>query len=387
MSADFWIQHQYSIAVFCSVILALALSNLLVLRRLGTYAAPARWPRVSVLVPARNEEANIAACVGSLLAQDYPDFEVLVLDDHSTDATARLLAGMAAAGHLHTLQGRELPAGWLGKAWACQQLAEAATGEILLFTDADTRHHPQTLRQAVAALEAERADLLTLFVQEEVCSWAERLVVPILPWSMMSFFPLVLAYLFPRASLSATNGQFMLFRRTAYEAIGGHASVRREVVDDMALGRRVRQSGLRWRIADGVAYVRCRMYGDWREVFQGLGKNLFGVFGYRVLPFLFVWLWLGMVFVEPPVVAALAALGALRPPFSVAPALVASAIALTLWFLCCWHFRLPAYLCLMYPVIVLASVVVACWSLLVVVSGRATWKGRRVATHAVRWVW
>ncbi|HSM61679.1 MAG TPA: glycosyltransferase family A protein, partial [Longimicrobiales bacterium] len=124
---------------------------------------PSRFPRVSVVVPARNEAANIGACVGSLLEQEYPDFEVIVLDDRSDDGTGDLVRAMGPGGarSLRVLDGEELPAGWTGKPWACWQGARAATGDLILFTDADTVHAPDLLPRAVAAMEEDDADLLT----------------------------------------------------------------------------------------------------------------------------------------------------------------------------------------------------------------------------------
>ena len=172
---------------------------------------PDRPPRVSVLVPARNEEANIGDCVRSLLSQDYPDFEVIVLDDGSRDRTGEILAELAARDpRLRVIAGRELPAGWLGKHWACQQLGEAADGELLLFTDADTRHGPRSLWNGAAASLAQGADLLTAFPRQEVVTWSEKLVVPFFPWSLLSFLPLALAYRVRSPAFCAAIGQYML---------------------------------------------------------------------------------------------------------------------------------------------------------------------------------
>ena len=186
----FWLQHQLGIATFLGILLLIALVNLLALRRLGRYPLPPLFPRVSVLLPARNEEAVIGDCVRSLLAQDYPDFEVLVLDDGSTDGTGDVLAALARTdARLRVLTGRPLPEGWLGKHWACQQLADAATGDLLLFTDADTIHHPQALRVGVAALLAERADLMSGFLRQRLHTWGERLTVPAIFWCFFCSCP------------------------------------------------------------------------------------------------------------------------------------------------------------------------------------------------------
>ena len=142
---------------------------------------------------------------------------------------------------------------------------------------------------ASAALEAEGADLLTAIPHEETVTWAERLAVPVIPWSIFTFLPLAVAYRYPFAALSATIGQYMLFRKSAYAAIGGHAAVRSDPVDDMALGRRIKGQGFRWRLADATRDVRCRMYRYAGQVFEGFSKNLFSAFGNRLLPFIAVW--------------------------------------------------------------------------------------------------
>ena len=179
------------------------------------------------LVPARNEEDKIAACIRSLLAQDYPSFEVLVLDDQSSDGT-RLILEQIANSHptLKVLVGKSPQDGLLGKNWACVQLAQQAQGDLLFFTDADTLHHPQTLRASVTALLGAQADLLTGFPRQEVRSWGERLMVPFFSWAILCFIPLELAYRLRLPALSSGVGQMLLFRREAYEAIGGHEQFR-----------------------------------------------------------------------------------------------------------------------------------------------------------------
>jgi chlorobactene glucosyltransferase len=168
--------HQTSIVVFWGIILAVGITNIWFIPKLGFRTEPSRWPKVSILVPARNESENIELCVQSLLAQDYPNFEVLVLDDHSTDDTWQKLEKLAKQNPLlRILRGLPLPERFLGKHWACHQLAQAAEGELLLFTDADTRHAPHALRSAVGLLLAENASFLTAFPHQEVVSWGERL--------------------------------------------------------------------------------------------------------------------------------------------------------------------------------------------------------------------
>ena len=191
----YWQVHPYTVLGFLALSLLIALGNSLFLRRLTrTYSSLEQTPFVSVLVPARNEESNIDKCIRSLLAQEYSTFEVIVLDDHSTDSTRSILDGIQKEQPaLKIISGEPLPEGWLGKHWACQQLAGAARGELLLFTDADTWHEPHALRDSVATLIKEGADLLTMFPHEKVVTWGEKLTVPVLGFAPFSFVPIFLA--------------------------------------------------------------------------------------------------------------------------------------------------------------------------------------------------
>lgn len=382
--SQFWADHQIHLLYFLGVLLVIALSNLRAWRRLGAYrgiatagAHPAR--RVSVLVPLRHELANAEPCLRSLLAQDYPHYELLALDDESNDGTLELLQDLARSdSRLRVLRGLPLPPGWLGKNWACHQLAEAATGELLFFCDADTRHAPEALRLAVAALESEAVDLVSVFPRQQVGSWAERLVVPIMQWSISSFFPLALSYRVRRPHLSVASGQCMLFRREAYRQVGGHAAVRDSPIEDVALTRALTNSGKRWRLLDGERLVHCRMYHHCREVADGYGKNLFPLFGYNAPGFLFIWLYLLSAFWEPVLVLVLSRFGPVHP-FRVAPAAAAVILSLLLWGFTNWRFGFPLYLTLLYPLTVLCSVAVALRSMALTLLGRTSWKGRPLA--------
>lgn len=237
-------------------LLGILLVNLRVLPRVVDYEPQSKrnhLPTVAVLVPARNEEANIEACLSLLLAQDYPHYEVWLYDDASTDNTlqlARQLARESAARGrgvpLHIVEGKdEPPPGWLGKASACHRLYLAArsgsAAAYLLFTDADVRFEPRALRYAVGAAQALDAGLLSIFPAQITVTWAERLAVPVLlHWAVYTFLPLPLAFtLRIGPAFAAANGQFMLFSREAYEAADGHATVRAQVLEDVALARAV----------------------------------------------------------------------------------------------------------------------------------------------------
>jgi chlorobactene glucosyltransferase len=266
-------------------------------------------PFVSVLVPARDEELAIGRCVGTLLAQEYPRFEVLVLDDHSTDRTGEILAELASSDQrLRVFQGEERPPGWSGKCWALHQVSRHARGDWLLFVDADTAHHPRMLASTVAFAEQRGADLLTLAPGQELVSFWERALLP-------AIFGVILAAAGnldevndPANPAAKANGQFLLFRAETYRRLGGHESVRDEIVEDFALARRVKGTGHRLLFVEGKALVSVRMYRSFEEIWRGFSKNTFlearrhpgGLLGGLLLPWLMVLLppalviWLGL---------------------------------------------------------------------------------------------
>lgn len=255
---------------------------------------------VSILIPARDEAAVIGDTVRRMLAQTYPRFELLVLDDHSSDGTAEI-ARAAAGGdaRLRVIAGAALPAGWGGKNWACHQLAQAAQGDWLLFTDADTIWAPDALAAVAAEAERARADLLTVWPTQIAATWPERLVVPLMALVVIGYLPVFMVHYTPWSPFAAANGQCLLFRRTAYDAIGGHAALRGEVLEDVKFARRIKAARLRLRMADGNRLVACRMYTDWPGVRDGYAKNILS--GYGSLPALmlatvfhwlvFLWPW------------------------------------------------------------------------------------------------
>jgi chlorobactene glucosyltransferase len=384
------LQHQIGIVVFLAASLCICVTNWKSLRRLesssGNVEAPSGdWPQVSILVAARDEAHNIEACVHSLLEQDYAKFELLVLDDESSDGSFEILQEISRHNpRLTVLCGAPLPPGWVGKQWACHQLACRATGELLLFTDADTRHHPHTLRRAVRALHDQQADLLSVLPVQEIGSAGELLVVPLLYWSLMAFIPLWAAFRWRASGLSFSIGQFLLFRKTAYEAVGGFERVRHNYADDLAITREVKRQGLTWRLMDGSSLVRCRMYRGLREAFHGISKNLLAAFDFRLLPYLFVWCWIAVAFLEPPVVAVLGLKAGLLRVENVWLAYTGSVLAVFTWLLMAVRFRYPRWLALVYPAVVLTAVSAAGRSLWLSLAGRVTWKERTLPPAKIR---
>jgi chlorobactene glucosyltransferase len=296
----FWFIHIWLWGSIGMVLLLLLqfIANLPVLVRLQPGPIPDKPPLVSVLVPARNEASRIRPCLESLLAQDYPRFECIVLDDQSDDDTATVVQQLGSstdpAAQFRLIAGHPLPPNWIGKPWACHQLSQVARGEFLLFTDADTVHHSGAVSAAINLALRERSDLLTAWTYQVTQTLAERLMIPFLFVAAAACLPHWLLFLAQRhtwlarwlganflRNLGTANGQFICIRRTAYQRIGGHAAVPNHLVEDVALARAVAAAtgeGLRLTSCDGTALVHCRMYHSFADLWEGFTKNLWPLF-------------------------------------------------------------------------------------------------------------
>jgi chlorobactene glucosyltransferase len=264
--------HFYSLATY--------LLNRLTLRvmkpdaRRGSGVAP----RISILIPARDEARAVGGTILAALNQDYPDHEVILVNDRSTDDTRALAEAAAAESsapeRFKLIEGSEPPAGWLGKPWALQLAAQAASGEFLLFMDADVRLHPATLAASERLLTGMPCDALALLPDLLREGFWNEVLEPVL--SYMTLFAAVIPWLNWDGQRRAwiAGGAFLCVRRTAYELAGGHAAVRNQIIDDIGLAMKLKRAGLRCRIADGRAMVKLRMYHGLRESLNGFRKNL-----------------------------------------------------------------------------------------------------------------
>ncbi len=345
--------------------------------------AAADAPMVSVLLPARNEEANVQACVRSLLAQDYPCYEVVALDDDSSDATGALLDRMARDDpRLRVLHHHSpLPAGVNGKSRACQLLAEHARGEWLLFVDADTVHRPDSIRAGVARAQGLGVALLSVIPKQRMASWGERLFVPAgfaLIYNALSQWRVYLERRH-RFLNAAAIGQYVLVRRDAYFACGGHNAIRSAILDDVALGRLFKQHGQRIALIEGD-WVSCRMYRSFREVVEGFSKNAFAIlFSSLPLSLAFLAACVGL-FVWPPV-AALVSILAGQPSW---PAILAVALTVLDAGLVAWRIGQPWWVGLLYPAQFVIGMGILLNSMRWHYTGRTRWKGRPLAGSAPR---
>lgn len=357
----------YFILGFLALRLLVALSNLLTRQWLHP-GQPEGNALVSVLIPARNEERNIRKLLESLGRQKYTGLEILVYDDLSTDTTARLVEECAKKdARIRLFHGEGLPRGWLGKNHACHQLARKAKGEYLLFMDADVTAETKLISQALAHLQKYKLSLLSIFPQQTMLTLGERITVPLMNWILVSLLPLILTRTSSWQSLSAANGQFMLFNAKTYRKHHFHQMVRNQKVEDIIIFRKLKQLGLRGHTILSNGQVKCRMYTSFREALQGFSKNVFEFFGNSILLTIFMALLTTFGFI--PVYLALGiefAMGWLAGAFLLR-ALVAASSRQNIF-----------QTVLLIPFQQLAYFLVIIEALRVRIRGKSNWKGRKV---------
>lgn len=238
---------------------------------------------VSVLIPARNEEKNISVCIECVVKQNYTNIEILVLNDNSTDNTQSIVQGMSANNpRIKLINGKPLQKNILGKNFACAQLAEYAKGDFLLFIDADVTIHPSVIASSINYFSKYKFDLLSVFPTQKISSFGEWLIVPLMNWLLLSFLPLDLVYKSGNKSLTAANGQFMMWKKEAYIKTGGHIAASTELVEDMFLAKSAKQNGFKLMTLLGGDFILCRMYNNFSSAIEGFSKNFYP--GFKLSP-------------------------------------------------------------------------------------------------------
>jgi len=237
--------------------------------------APPHPPLISICIPARNEERNIRACVEAALVQDYPNLEVIVLDDRSTDSTHEILRQLEAlTDKLKIISGSALPTGWAGKPHALFQASAAAHGDWLCFVDADTFLTQEALSSCYSKALETKADMFTIMTHQILGSFWEKVVMPLIMTALsVGFSPRKVND--PDRKDAIANGQFILIKRTVYDAIGGHEHVKDQIVEDKAISEQVKWNGHRLIVADGNQVARTRMYTSLPEMWEGWTKNIY----------------------------------------------------------------------------------------------------------------
>lgn len=340
-------------------------------------------PLISIIVPARNEERNIRPCLELLLAQTYPKFEIIVVDDRSTDSTPSILAEIAARdARLQVIHGSELPKGWAGKPHALVQGAAVARGEWLCFMDADTFARPELLWMTFHQANLHHADMFSILTGQILGSFWERTLLPLVFLGLSFGFPAQKVN-DPTKPDAIANGQFILIKRSVYHQIGGHSAVRDRIDEDRALAAMVKHAGYRLVLADGRNVAQTRMYTSLPEMWEGWTKNIYlglqgkywlltfgAILGLLVSLVLPIWLVGGFVW--------LISGGAMNAVLVAGEALVLWAFLIFNRWLACRYFAIPGWYALTFPLGAFVFTLMMLASTFNVLSGRGvTWKGRR----------
>lgn len=268
-------------------------------------------PKVSICIPARNEEIVIERCVKSVLNQNYNNFEVWVLDDGSDDQTPNILSRLKENhSSLNVIKGETKPTDWLGKPWACNQLSKRAEGDILVFIDADTWWEPNALGCIVQSFKQHKLDALTVWPEQRFKGFWEATIVPMVYHALCSLLPVDFVHKLPSwippslskklaPSFSAACGQCIAFSRECYEGIRGHESVKQQVVEDVELAKNIRSSGFVINMYNGIELIYCRMYTSQSEIWNGFRKNFLAGFNNNLALFLLSSILHLIVYISP----------------------------------------------------------------------------------------
>ena len=260
----------------CAIALIITVVNVINMRVVGLKGATTVSETIDVLIPMRDEEENVEGCLKSVLNSELLEAsKVYVLDDGSSDSTGQLISEFK----VNKLTGTPLPSDWLGKVWACHNLAQSGSGKYLVFMDADVRLHPYAIASSITRMNKFGWDFISPYPRQIAGSFLEKLIQPLLQWSWLASVPLRLAEKFPNRSMTIANGQFFIVKRSAYEKSGGHAEISGEVLDDLELARLLVSHGFKGGVADGSAVASCRMYKSNAQLIDGYTKSLWKAFG------------------------------------------------------------------------------------------------------------
>lgn len=363
-------------ALTVALLVSLA-ANLWSIPRLRAGGSRPSSKRVSILVPARDEEATIGDCLRGLVRQVHEPIEIIVLDDGSADGTAGVVRSFADRG-VRLVSGAGLPDGWTGKNWACHQLAGVATGDVLCFVDADTVLEPEAVSAALHELESSGAGLVTLMLAAERRSIAQAVLLPIVNHGVMALFPAWLMHRTWATRVALGLGPFMMVTREAYDDAGGHAGSPGNIVDDVTLTRTVKAAGHRVRLANGTELARTRWYETAGDIWRGFSKNAFGALDSNLL------LGLAAVFVLVPLLCLPFVRVALGLATGSVPrdALLQAALILTARAVTSVRGRDPLWTVPLHPIaLVVWGATLARSIVLSMTDGTVEWRGRTVAVR------
>ncbi|MDR2211824.1 MAG: glycosyltransferase family 2 protein [Spirochaetaceae bacterium] len=362
-----------SIYFFC-----MSIANILEMKKKTAAPRLKNGPLISVLVPCRDEEENIERCLRSLLDQSYESYEILVIDDNSTDNTLSIISRMAEENsRVRVYKGKALPPDWYGKPFALQQLSAHAKGDILLCTDADTVHAPTSLSWAVTNLEANRCDFISGYVGQILKTLGERITVPIMFFLTGFIIPTFLNRLVKSGYFSAAVGQYIAIKKDAFIKIGGFTAFKKKTSEDIYMARYVKQQGYKTEFLDITGQVQCRMYRGFHSGIQGIGKNIYDFLGKKPAILIGIALLIFLFFFLPFPLIIWGLFS--HTPFLPYLAVVHALFTLT-WLVLFIGRRIAWYNSLLWPVMYFSLLFMVLWSFYRTVSHKGFWwKGRVVS--------
>lgn len=364
---DYLINQQLNILIFFFIILLNSILNLFRIKNLKKVEIiKENFPKISILIPARNEEKNIEKCVRSILNQNLKDFEVIVLNDASEDKTLEILKKIQNEdSRLKVIDNKTLKDGWLGKPNACQILFENSKGDILVFLDADTFHKENSISKGVSFLLKNNLDFVSVFPQEIVLSFFEKLIVPFMNFALMAFHPLI-----PFA-----NGQFTIYKREVLDKIGGFEKIKDEVLDDIKMVNLLRKLKFKTRILSGKDISFCRMYYDSKSLFMGFIKSYFAIFDYHLLLSIFVFTYLIFAFFYPYILIYLKIKYSLNE-IKYLNIFLIFILSYSIFLITYFKFKYPLIYSILFQITILVNSIIGYLSIIYTLTNKRVWKGR-----------
>jgi chlorobactene glucosyltransferase len=353
--------------------------NLIALRRPSSVTSLLKDPPfISVLVPARDEETNIERCVRSLQDQDYPEYEIIVLDDNSTDSTAAIVSRIHDKDpRVQLLRGKPLPEGWAGKPHACLQLARKARGSWLLFLDADTVHQPCMLRSVISIAVEEKVSLLSGMPRQLTSGPAQKIVMPLMYFLLMSWFPVWFLNYAKKPWPTLAIGQFMLFPRQEYWKAGGHEAVKTRIIEDVWFGIEIKKAGGRFICADLSKVMSTNMYSSVASMTEGWCKWMYSIIAMSPVALAGFFIAAYLFFLAPYFWMAQGLMAGGQFETYVQMVLAQVVIIMLMRWACDRHFREPAASFIFHPLGIIYLVLVAFYSAARhAVGAGITWKDR-----------
>ena len=357
------------------------ITNFLWLKKIPTSKTISDSKLVSILIPARNEADVIESTIKSIINQSYKNYELIILDDNSSDSTKAIIQKHAKLNSkIELINGLSLPEGWLGKNWACHQLSEKAEGEYILFMDADTILDKFILEDSVIALQKEKIDLLSLVPGRDTKLIADHAMKKIISWFIVCWLPMKLAINLNAPFLSATFGQFMLFKNSSFNDIGGFEAIKDNPVDDFQLGRNIKKNLFKWMLFDAAFRITTRTYNTNKDLISGYSKNIFPAVGYSISIFLVIFLILISFVLGSTIPIILYALGILQNQQLILLCVSLLILLFISWEIVTIRFKYSIFTPFSFTILISLILLLALRSFIDNVFYSSTWKGRSYRT-------